>query len=155
MAIISAFAIIKNDLGEILLCHRRDKDLWNLPGGGVEVGESPWEAVVREVQEEIGLVVRVNHLTGIYSKPNHDELSFSFQCEVIGGDLIQTDEADEIEYFSIDNFPSNTSQRQVERVQDAISRPNIVILKQQDVALKSRFRSASASSTIDILYPID
>jgi 8-oxo-dGTP pyrophosphatase MutT (NUDIX family) len=36
------------------LCHRRDLDLWNLPGGGVQSGELPTEAVIRETQEETG-----------------------------------------------------------------------------------------------------
>ena len=153
MTIISAFAIIKNDTGEILLCHRCDKDLWNLPGGRVETGESPWDAVLREVKEEVGLVVRVIHLAGIYAKPNHDELSFSFSCEVIGGIPTKTDEADAIEYFSIDNFPSNTCERQVERVKDEIAQPDIVILKKQDIAF-NQVEAVSFSKTICILHPI-
>jgi ADP-ribose pyrophosphatase YjhB (NUDIX family) len=36
---IGAFAIVFNDERKVLLCHRRDYDLWNLPGGGVESGE--------------------------------------------------------------------------------------------------------------------
>ncbi len=50
-----AFATIFNEFGEVLLCHRRDMDLWNAPGGRVEAGESPWEAVVREIREETGV----------------------------------------------------------------------------------------------------
>jgi len=48
---IGVFAVIFNKKKEILLCHRRDYDLWNLPGGGVEKGESPWQAVARETKE--------------------------------------------------------------------------------------------------------
>jgi len=51
---IGAFALIFNEHQDILLCHRRDLDLWNLPGGGMEAGETPWQAVVREVEEEVG-----------------------------------------------------------------------------------------------------
>jgi len=36
MFTIGAFAIIFDDAGRVLLCHRRDIDVWNLPGGGVE-----------------------------------------------------------------------------------------------------------------------
>ena len=39
---IGVFGIIIDDKDRVLLCHRRDFDLWNLPGGGVETGESPW-----------------------------------------------------------------------------------------------------------------
>jgi 8-oxo-dGTP diphosphatase len=45
---IGAFAIIVDTESRILLCHRMDLDMWNPPGGRVEVGESPSDAVVRE-----------------------------------------------------------------------------------------------------------
>jgi 8-oxo-dGTP diphosphatase len=153
MTTISAFAIIKNENGDVLLCHRRDQDLWNLPGGHVEAAESPWDAVLREVKEEVGLQVRVIHLAGIYAKLNHDELAFSFSCEVIGGSLTETDEADAIEYFNIDNFPPNTSERQVERVKDEIAQPDVVVLKKQDIAF-SQVEAVSISKTVRILHPV-
>lgn len=40
-----AFGTILNERHEVLLCHRRDLDLWNAPGGLVEASESPWDAV--------------------------------------------------------------------------------------------------------------
>src|SRR5438132_1020880 len=43
---IGAFAVILDEQQRVLLCHRRDYDLWNLPGGRVESGESPWDAVL-------------------------------------------------------------------------------------------------------------
>lgn len=43
---LGAFAVIFDPQGRVLLCHRRDMDMWNLPGGGVESGELPDEAVV-------------------------------------------------------------------------------------------------------------
>lgn len=64
-----AFATITNEQGEILLCHRRDLDLWNLPGGSVEAGESPWEAVVREIREETGVDADVVRLASVSWKP--------------------------------------------------------------------------------------
>ena len=39
-----AFAIIYDDERRVLLCHRRDVDAWNLPGGRVEDNEAPWDA---------------------------------------------------------------------------------------------------------------
>lgn len=62
-----AFAIIRDDRGGVLVSHRRDADLWNLPGGTVEPGETPWEAVVREVREETGPSSR-EHLAGLQRK---------------------------------------------------------------------------------------
>lgn len=49
---IGAFAIILDEQGRVLLCHRRDIDAWNLPGGGLLSGEAPWQGVVRETKEE-------------------------------------------------------------------------------------------------------
>jgi len=73
---VGSFAIILDPSQRVLLCHRRDRDLWNLPGGGVEREESPWDAVVREVAEETGLIVAVERLIGIYSLPEEDDLAF-------------------------------------------------------------------------------
>ncbi len=69
-----AFAVIFDDHDRVLLCHRRDIDAWNLPGGGVEQGETPWDATVREVREEVGVDAEVVRLTGLYWKPGSDEL---------------------------------------------------------------------------------
>jgi ADP-ribose pyrophosphatase YjhB (NUDIX family) len=48
MFTIGSFAIIFDKQDRVLLCHRRDMDLWNLPGGGMQSGELPNEAVIRE-----------------------------------------------------------------------------------------------------------
>ena len=59
MYTIGAFAILFDDRDRVLLCHRRDMDMWNLPGGGVESGELPTEAAIRETREETGWEVLV------------------------------------------------------------------------------------------------
>jgi len=64
-------ATIFNESREkVLLTKRTDNGLWCLPGGGVDPGESVEETVIREVQEETGLTVRVLRLIGVYSDPN-------------------------------------------------------------------------------------
>lgn len=128
---IGVFAILFDSDGRVLLCHRRDADLWNLPGGGLEPGETPWDGVVREVGEETGLRVAVDRLAGIYAKPEVDEIVFSFVCHIDGGDLAPTDEADRVEYFGLDRIPSNTSRKQVERLRDAAGEGRGVVLKEQ------------------------
>ena len=49
---LGAFATIFDAQERVLLSHRRDMDAWNPPGGGVESGETPVEAVMRELTEE-------------------------------------------------------------------------------------------------------
>jgi ADP-ribose pyrophosphatase len=56
-----------------------DRELWEVPAGRVDVGESPEEAVVRECEEEIGLVPRtLQRLRGLYPAPGFcdEELIF-------------------------------------------------------------------------------
>ena len=62
---ISAHAIVLDESVRILLVHRRDMDLWDSPGGGMEHGELPDEAAVRETKEETGLDVVVQRLLAV------------------------------------------------------------------------------------------
>ena len=55
-----------NTKGEILLIQRTDNQLWAMPGGLLEVGETPAEGVVREVVEETGIECQANKLIGIF-----------------------------------------------------------------------------------------
>ena len=52
----------------LLLVQERDGRAWSLPGGWVDVGESPGQAVAREVLEESGHVVRPTKLLGLYDR---------------------------------------------------------------------------------------
>src|SRR5262249_36305203 len=55
---IAAFAIIERE-GLVMLARRRDIGWWNLPGGGLESGETVDEGLLREVREEVCVAVRV------------------------------------------------------------------------------------------------
>ena len=126
-----AFAIITDAEDRVLLCLRHDYDIWNLPGGGLESGESPWEGVVREVKEETGLEAEVTRLVGVYSKPDKDEIVFLFTCKVIWGEITLNDEAKDIQYFAHDALPKNTPPKQVERIDDYFSGQTETVLKIQ------------------------
>lgn len=119
---IGAFAVIFDDDQHVLLCHRTDRDMWNLPGGRVESGESPWQGVVREVLEETGLDVEVVRLHGVYSLPWRDDLVLNFICRRTGGELRTNPEADQLGWFAVDALPANTFANHVERIVDAVSR---------------------------------
>jgi len=137
---LGAFAIIKDEKKRVLLCHRLDYDLWNLPGGGVEEKESPWQAVIREVKEETELDVEVERISGVYSKPEKNEVVFAFICKVVGGEARTTNEADRIEYFEFERIPKNTAPRQVERIKYALAEYG-----------KTPFRIQRGESSIDLV----
>lgn len=118
---LGAFAVILDDVSRVLLCHRTDCDAWNLPGGKVERLEAPWKAAQREVLEEVGLVVRVDHLIGVYSVPEQETVAFAFLCTRTGGTIRLSDEADDIRYFHRSELPPNTLPRHVERIEDAFN----------------------------------
>ncbi len=126
-----AFAIIFNNNKEVLLCHRRDKDLWNLPGGRQEKGEAPWDTAIRETKEEVGLEVKIEKLVGQYFKPEANENCFAYLCSVVAGEPTLSNEADDIQYFAVDVLPENMSTRQVERIRDALANHSKPVLKIQ------------------------
>ncbi len=128
---IGAFATIWDEAGRVLLLHRTDMDAWNLPGGRVEAGESPWEACLREVQEETGLQAQVERLTGVYAKPHKDELVFNFDCRVTGGRLCPTAEADAARYFALDDLPAGLLPRQRQRILDAAGKEEWPLVRNQ------------------------
>ena len=59
----SAGVLIENQSGELLVVKTNYKSYWSLPGGIIDAGESPLEAAVREVREEIGLSIEVSELS--------------------------------------------------------------------------------------------
>ena len=94
----AAAACIRDKEGRILLLRRSDGDnLWSFPGGGMELGKRAADAVMREVQEEIGLEIKPVALIGVYSGPeyifaypNGDQVQpviLFFECRVVGGEL--------------------------------------------------------------------
>jgi ADP-ribose pyrophosphatase YjhB (NUDIX family) len=124
-------ALIFDAEGHILLGHRRDIDWWNLPGGGMEAGETVDEAICREVYEETGLEVNVEQLVGVYSKPQKQEVVLTFLCHPIGGTLQATEEARENRYFAPYALPNNTLPKHRQRIEDAIQNPAGTVIRAQ------------------------
>ncbi|MEE8199742.1 MAG: NUDIX hydrolase [Candidatus Acidoferrales bacterium] len=82
--------------GRVLLAQRAAEPLaghWSLPGGGVELGETLEEAVVRELREETGLTVRVLELVEAFDRisrdashrPRYHFVLLDYLCEVLEG----------------------------------------------------------------------
>lgn len=104
----SVVAVVRDDQGRVLLIHKTDNDLWALPGGGHEIGESIVDTVVREVKEETGFDVVVEALTGTYTNPGHvmayddgevrQQFSIAFRAKLIGGTARTSSESSEVEW---------------------------------------------------------
>jgi ADP-ribose pyrophosphatase YjhB (NUDIX family) len=62
-------AVIVNKEKELLLQHRKDNLLWGLPGGAVELDETAYEALLREVKEETSLEIIQAEPMALYSGP--------------------------------------------------------------------------------------
>jgi 8-oxo-dGTP diphosphatase len=107
MPTLGVFAAIFDDSGRIL-CVRMNyaSRAWTTPGGRVELGESPYVALKREVLEESGLEVVEDGLVGVYSKPLKDDLVLFFRARVLSRSQWQpNDEICEMGYFARDELP--------------------------------------------------
>jgi ADP-ribose pyrophosphatase YjhB (NUDIX family) len=103
-------AVFRSDA--ILLVKERQDGCWTLPGGWADVGESPSEAVVREVYEESGYHTRATKLLAVYDRNKHGHppvrhstYKLFMQCELLGGSPSQTLETDGVEFFGENKLP--------------------------------------------------
>ncbi|GLZ38365.1 NUDIX domain-containing protein [Actinokineospora sp. NBRC 105648] len=102
---IACSAYVEDDQGRVLMIRRTDNDLYSIPGGTHELGETMTETVIREVKEETGIDIAVTGLIGIYSNPAHvveytdgevrQEFSICFRGEATGGALETSSESKE------------------------------------------------------------
>ena len=114
------------DDGKILLTKREDFEVWCLPGGAVEDGESMAQAAVRETLEETGLHIELSYLIGLYHRQHSwNGLAIHASCfaaRPVGGQLQgQVEEVLELRYFAPDEIPSGLLSGHGQRIRDAFS----------------------------------
>lgn len=118
---------ILDDRNRLLLTRREDFDIWCLPGGGVEVGETLAQAARREAQEETGLEVALTRLVGVYSRPGASRFSghiFVFAARPIGGvSTAQLGETTEARFFDPDDLPADLVQLAPLRIRHILHGP--------------------------------
>jgi 8-oxo-dGTP pyrophosphatase MutT (NUDIX family) len=111
----SAAVVLHDDQMRVLLCLHADKNIWVTPGGLIEPGEQPADAAKRETLEEIGLIVEITGIMGVYGGPdliidypNGDRSAYIgiiFRGRVTGGTLRPDgDEILEARYFTREEF---------------------------------------------------
>jgi 8-oxo-dGTP pyrophosphatase MutT (NUDIX family) len=112
----SVAAVIHDDEGRLLLQEKHD-GTWSLPAGAIEPGETPEEAIAREVLEETGLRCTESHVLQVlggsgfrHTYSNGDEVEYVvvlFRCKCVDVGTAPTDsmETRRIAWFSQDEFP--------------------------------------------------
>ena len=113
--------------GRVLLVRERSDGKWTLPGGWVDVNDSPSGAVAREILEESGYQARPVKLAALVDKLRHPHppgihhiYKLFFLCERIGGAPAVSSETDAVQFFPVRALPELSTGRvlasQIERL---------------------------------------
>ncbi len=110
------------DRSGVLLIQRRDVPVWVLPGGGIEPGESPEIAIVREILEETGLTVKVARLIGAYIPINRlARFTHLYECVLLSGRPSLSVETRDVSFFPLSALPALIPPPYPEWIDDAWS----------------------------------
>ena len=110
----TACAIVEEG-GRVLLARRRYEPFagrWDLPGGFLEEGEHPLDAIRRELREETGLDVEPDRFVGVWIDRYGDAqdapstLNLYWTAHVVGGDAAPADDVSELGWFDVDALPA-------------------------------------------------
>lgn len=113
----------------LLMVRERLDDCWTMPGGWAEVGDTPSEAIEREVWEESGFRVESRKVIGVYDanriKPLdlYHAFKLVFLCDIVGGEARISDETAEVAFFAWGEIPENLSMERTKmhQIRDAFA----------------------------------
>ncbi len=125
---------------KILLTCRNDNGMWCLPGGMIEAGASVAEGCAREVWEEIGLRLRVIHLTGVHSDPHHvvvypdgnqaHIVVLNLELELLNGEPNLSNETTGVGWFPVcEVMDMDLFHNHVEHIRDAVAGQDAAFLR--------------------------
>jgi 8-oxo-dGTP pyrophosphatase MutT (NUDIX family) len=104
-----------NETGRLLLAKHSDREIWTLPGGIIEPGESPADAALREIWEETGFLVELTSIFGVFggmdlviTYANGDRTAYVvtiFRGKIVGGKMRPDgEEISELRFFSAEEL---------------------------------------------------
>ena len=121
--------VFSDDRKEVLLIKRRDVPVWVLPGGGIESGESPEEAALRELEEETSCKALLVKKIAEYTPMNRlARFTHFFEFKLSSGKLSLTDETQGVSFFPLDHLPPMPPPY-VDWISDAAKNPSQLIQK--------------------------
>lgn len=110
-------AAFRND-AILLVSELIDQGRWTLPGGWADPGDSPSQAVIREIEEESGYQAQTVKLAAVYdrNRRGHPYSYFStyklfFLCELTGGAPVHSLETGGVAFYKEDNLPELSTSR--------------------------------------------
>ncbi|WP_327594965.1 NUDIX hydrolase [Streptomyces chartreusis] len=114
--------------GRVLMVQPTYKEYWDIPGGYVEVGESPLQAAIREVEEELGITPQLVRLLAVDWAPNDaegDKVLYLFDGgqltpETLAGVTLQADELKSLAFLAPDEVAERTIPRLARRILAAV-----------------------------------
>jgi ADP-ribose pyrophosphatase YjhB (NUDIX family) len=99
-------AMIFDERGRILLFkHTYRKFEWGIPAGGLEYGEQPENAIVREFFEETSMQIKVEKLLLAESSKEDRNISLIYLCKIVSGTFRESSEISEMKYFDVNDLP--------------------------------------------------
>ena len=103
-----ATALPITDDGRIVLIRRAippGVGTWAQPGGFLEADETVIQGAVRETREETGLIIAPTDIVGIYPQPRAAVVIVVYRADILGGEMVVTEETLEVRAFEIDELP--------------------------------------------------
>lgn len=127
--IIAACALVSRET-DILMVKTGYRLGWEVPGGQVEIGESPFQATIRETLEETGITTEITTLTGIYTNQTRGLVIFAFLGKYISGNLTPSAETPQVEWVHRDKALALIEEPTMfDRVQDMLGYDGRIIHK--------------------------
>ncbi|MFJ8609961.1 NUDIX hydrolase [Streptomyces sp. NPDC093675] len=117
---VSVAGVVVREDGRLLAIRRADNGTWELPGGVLELNETPEAGVAREVLEETGIHVEVDELTGVYKNTTRGIVALVFRCKPSGGTERTSTESTAVEWLTPDEVNERMAEVFAVRLLDAL-----------------------------------